>query len=58
MDKEKAKEIYDECINMNLSQMQDLIANTASSDEQSFYVEIYNYVLRTRQKKVVSDGRY
>lgn len=58
MDKEKAKDIYDECINMNLSQMQELIANTPSSEEQSFYVEIYNYVLRTRQKKVVANGKF
>lgn len=58
MDKERAFEIFNECMNMNLSQMQDVIEGASSKEEQSFYVEIYNYVLKKRQEKVVADGKF
>lgn len=58
MDKEKAFEIYNECMQMNLSQMQDVIEEAQSQEERSFYVELYNYVLKTRQEKVVADGKF
>lgn len=58
MDKERAFEIFNECMNMNLSQMQNVIEEATSKEEQSFYVELYNYVLKTRQEKVVADGKF
>lgn len=58
MDENKASEIYKACMDMDLSQMQEVINNADSEEERAFFVELYNYVLKTRQQKVVADGRF
>lgn len=58
MNKDKVLEFYHECMNMDLSKMLELITDTESEDEKNFYTELYNYVLRTRQKELISHGVY
>lgn len=58
MDKKKAFDMYNDCMNMDLSQMQDVIQEAETPEEQAFYVQLYNFVLKARQEKVVADGRY
>ena len=56
MDKEKAFEFYMECMKMDLNKMLDLISSTSSVEEKNFYTELFNYVLRKRQKELVENG--
>lgn len=58
MDRKKALDIYNDCMNMDLSQMQDVIQEAETPEEQAFYVQLYNFVLESRQEKVVADGLY
>lgn len=56
MEQEKVFEFYNECMNMDLSKMQELIISTASEDEKNFYTDLYNFVLRKRQKELIANG--
>lgn len=58
MDKETVLDFYHECMNMDLSKMLELIASTVSEDEKNFYTELYNFVLRKRQKELIANGVY
>lgn len=56
MDRDKVYDFYTECINMDLSKMLELITSTTSEEEKNFYTELYNFVLRKRQKELVANG--
>lgn len=58
MEQEKVFEFYNECMNMDLSKMQELIISTASEDEKNFYTDLYNFVLRKRQKELIANGMF
>ncbi len=58
MSKEKVIEFYKECMNMDLSLMRDLIISTESEEEKGFYAELFNFVLKKRQKELIANGVY
>ena len=58
MEQERVLEFYNECMNMDLSKMLELIAGTESEDEKSFYTDLYNFVLKKRQKELIANGVY
>ena len=56
MEQERVLEFYNECMNMDLSKMLELITSTTSEDEKNFYTDLYNFVLKKRQKELVANG--
>lgn len=56
MDENRLSEFYTECMNMDLGKMLNLILSTDSGEMKIFYTELYNFVLRKRQKELIADG--
>lgn len=58
MDKQHLYDLYQQCLNIDLGTLMDIINETTNEDERSFYVKLYNYVLQSREKVLVADGVY
>lgn len=56
MDKKEAHEIYNNCMNVNLSDLLNVIDETKDDEERRFYVTLYNYVMQKEQKVLVKNG--
>ncbi len=56
MDRGKANDFYQECLNTDLDSMLQLIINTKSEEEKSFYADICNFIMRKRQKECIING--
>lgn len=52
------KILYQECLNLDLDGVTQLILETTNEEEQEFYSIIYDYILQQRQEKVIKDNLF
>lgn len=55
---EAFKEMYRCCKEMNVEDTVDLALNAETQEEQEFIEVITNYILQTRQKEVIAQGKF
>ena len=55
---EAFKEMYRCCKEMDVEDTVDLALNAETQEEQEFVEVITNYILQTRQKEVIAQGKY
>ena len=52
------KEMYRCCKEMDVEDTLDLALNAETQEEQEFVEVITNYILQTRQKEVIAQGKF
>ena len=52
------KEMYRCCKEMDVEDTVDLALNAETQEEQEFVEVITNYILQTRQKEVIAQGKF
>ncbi|MBQ8527811.1 MAG: hypothetical protein IJ429_04985 [Lachnospiraceae bacterium] len=55
---EAFKEMYRCCKEMDVEDTVDLALNAETQEEQEFVEVITNYILQTRQKEVIAQGKF
>lgn len=55
---EAFKEMYRCCKEMNVEDTVDLALHAETQEEQEFVEVITNYILQTRQKEVIAQGKF
>ena len=55
---EAFKEMYKCCKEMDVEDTVDLALNAETPEEQEFVEMITNYILQTRQKEVIAQGKF
>ena len=51
-------QLYNECTDIEFDESYDLIKNAKSDDEKRFIKLVTDYVLQTKQKKLIAEKRF
>ena len=60
MDKKQEflKDLYKNCSSITDEELDELLSNSKTKEEQEIYFNVYNYFLALRQKKVIEEGKF
>ena len=55
---EAAKQLYEECKDMDIDATMELVLNAETEEEQDFFSMLSDFILQRKQKKVIAQKRF
>ena len=55
---EAAKNLYEECKDMDIDETMELVLNAETEEEQDFFSMLSDFILQRKQKKVIAQKRF
>ena len=55
---EAAKKLYEECKEMDIDEIMELVLNAETEEEQDFFSMLSDFILQRKQKKVIAQKRF
>ena len=55
---EAAKKLYEECKDMDIDEIMELVLNAETEEEQDFFSMLSDFILQRKQKKVIAQKRF
>ena len=55
---EAARQLYEECKDMDIDETMELVLNAETEEEQDFFSMLSDFILQRKQKKVIAQKRF